>query len=108
MSTFSVNVIADAEEDLFDIYRYIASNDSHTNAEYVFNNIVQVCESLLELPERGHIVPELERVGVMEYRQLHFKPYRIIYRIDNKQVFVYAILDGRRDIKDLLEMRVLR
>jgi hypothetical protein len=36
------------------------------------------------------------------------KPYRIIYSLAKSQVFVYSILDGTRDLQDLLEERLLR
>jgi toxin ParE1/3/4 len=44
----------------------------------------------------------------MEFREIHFKPYRIIYQIIDKRVFVHCVLDGRRDLQELLERRMLR
>ena len=105
---YSVLIVQDAEDDLFDIYRYILENDSDTKAEYVVSRIEETCTSLQELPDRGHIPPELERVGVFGYREIHFKPYRIIYEIEGRRVFIHCILDGRRDLQDLLEGRLLR
>jgi len=35
------------------------------------------------------------------------KPYRVIYRIMENQVFVYLIADARRDMQTLLERRLL-
>ena len=67
-----------------------------------------VIESLETLPQRGHCPPELERIGMMEYREVFFKPYRVIYRIAGREVRVYAVLDGRRDLPDLLQERILR
>jgi toxin ParE1/3/4 len=60
------------------------------------------------VPERGRIPPELERVGVREFREIVFKPYHIIYSAVESQVFIYCILDGRRDPQDLSEERLLR
>lgn len=42
-----------------------------------------------------------------EYRQVFFKPYRLIYRIVGKQVVVYLIVDSRRDLQSLLARRLL-
>ena len=103
-----VHIISDAEDDIFDIYRYIAQNDSIGHAEHVFKRLEQTCESLSENPERGHLPPELERIGVAEYREVHFKPYRIIYNIAGREVFIHCVLDGRRDLQELLERRLLR
>jgi len=39
--------------------------------------------------------------------QCRFKPYRIIYRVMDKTVYVLLIVDGRRDMQPLLERRLL-
>ncbi len=105
---FDVFLISDAEKDIIDIYKYIIFNDSKENAEYVFNKIEETCKSLSSLPDRGHIPPELERIGVMSFKEIHFKPYRIIYEIINKKVFIHCVLDGRRDLQEILEHRLIR
>lgn len=105
---FSVAFIQEAEDDLFDIYGYILNNDSPAHAEYVLLKLQEACVSLDERPERGHMPPELERIGIIEFKEIHFKPYRIIYEIEKRTVFIHCILDGRRDVQDLLERRLLR
>lgn len=105
---FSVHLIEEAENDLFDIYRYFAEEASPEKAEILINNIEEICSSLEELPERGHLPPELERIGIFSYRELHFKPYRIIYQIMDNDIFIHCILDGRRDMEDILQHRMLR
>ena len=105
---FDVYLISDAEKDIIDIYKYIIFNDSKENAEYVFHKIEEVCRSLSSLPDRGHIPPELERIGVINFKEIHFKPYRIIYEVINKKVFVHCVLDGRRNLQETLEYRLLR
>ena len=105
---FAVMLIQEAEDDLFDIYGYILNNDSPAHAEYVLLKLQEACVSLHEMPERGHIPPELERIGITEFKEIHFKPYRIIYEIEKKTVFIHCILDGRRDVQDFLERRLLR
>ena len=61
-----------------------------------------------EFPIRGHLPPELERIGVLDYKEIHYKPYRIIYQIIESTVYVHCVLDGRRDLQQLLEERLLR
>ena len=101
-------LIQDAEDDVLDIYDYILRNDSPERAQYVFSKLFDACITLEQTPNRGHIPPELERIGVTGFREIHFKPYRIIYEIEGKTVFIHCILDGRRDMEDLLERRLLR
>jgi len=105
---FNVYIISDAEEDILCIYKYVSMNDSPESAEYILSKIEEKCLSLREYPNRGHVPPELERVGVYNYKEIHFKPYRIIYEVTESNVFVHCVLDGRRSLQELLEMRLLK
>jgi len=105
---YRVRLAEDAEQDLIDIYRYIALKDSTDNADYVLTRLESLCAQLTELPERGHAPTELHRIGVTNYRENNFKPYRVIYEVIRQDVFVHCIIDGRRDIPSLLERRLIR
>jgi toxin ParE1/3/4 len=105
---YQVLVVADAEDDIFDIYRYVLSTDGRDRANYVLRKLQETCESLVQMPRRGHNPPELEHVGVRGYREIHFKPYRVIYQIVGRKVFVHCVLDGRRAVQAVLEHRLLR
>ncbi|MGA3052422.1 MAG: type II toxin-antitoxin system RelE/ParE family toxin [Chitinispirillaceae bacterium] len=105
---FQVFIIAEVEEDIVEICHYIMRQDSVIKSRYVADTLKQTCETLARSPERGHHPPELERIGVMDFREIHFKPYRIIYQIIEKKVFVHCVLDGRRDLQEILERRLLR
>ena len=105
---FKIYIISDAEEDILDIYYYVLINDSEEKADYILCKIEEKCLSLKKYPNRGHTPPELERVGIYQYKETHFKPYRIIYQIAKSDVFIHCILDGRRDLQDLLQDRLLR
>ncbi len=105
---FEVFLTVDAEKDIFEIYNYIALHDSVEKADYLFEKLQETCLSLENYPDRGHFPPELERINVRDYSEIHFKPYRIIYQVRNKQVFIHCVLDGRRNLQDLLQERLLR
>lgn len=105
---FKVYIISDAEEDILSIYQYVLMNDSEERAEYLLSKIEEKCLSLRKYSNRGHIPPELERMGVYNYREIHFKPYRIIYEVIESIVFIHCVLDGRRSLQELLEMRLLK
>ena len=102
-----IRLTDDAEEDLEGIVEYISATDSKTRAAYVVAGIRRVVEGLADLPERGPRVRELVEVGRPEYREVLFKPYRIIYRVSGQEVDVYVIADGRRDMRTLLMRRLL-
>jgi len=105
---YDVLVTTGAEADVLGIWLYVAENDSMEAADYVIGQIKDLVESLHQLPTRGHVPPELERVGVRDYLQLHFKPYRIIYHVSRDTVEVYCVIDRRRDMQTLLLDRLLR
>ena len=105
---FEVFLLDNAEKDIDEIYRYVERHDSAEKAEGLSRNIEQAILGLHTLPLRGHYPPELERLGVLEYREVFFKPYRIIYEVDGASVFIHCVLDGRRDLRDILQQRLLR
>jgi len=105
---YKVYTISDSEEDILDIYMYVSIHDAEEKAKYLLEKIEDTCFNLAEYPERGHVPPELERIGVYNYREVHFKPYRIIYEIGESEVFIHCVLDGRRSLQELLERRLLR
>ncbi len=104
---YKVFLTAGAESDLDDLHRYIAEHDSPNSADYVLERLMQVAESLAAFPERGSHPAELLALGIREYRQSYFKPYRLIYRVSGKQVIIYVIIDGGRDMQSLLSRRLL-
>jgi toxin ParE1/3/4 len=93
---------------MVDIYLYIAHHDAESRADSVLDGIEERCRSLSVCPQRGHTVPELQRIHVDGYREIHWGPYRIIYGIASDEVFIHSVLDGRRDLQDILERRILR
>ena len=105
---FSVYLIIDAERDLWDIYYYVAQNDSVEKADRLLENLERTIAKLETMPLRGHFPPELKRVSVLEFREIFFKPYRIIYQAIESRVYVHCVLDGRRDLLDLLQERLVR
>ena len=96
-----------AVRDLEELDAYLLAKEGLQRAEHVLGKIGSALLELEELPERGPHPPELAALGIEEYRQVFFKPYRIIYRVQNKHVYVYLIADGRRDMQDLLSRRLV-
>jgi len=104
---FTVLLTHDAARDLDELYDDIARHDAPRKADYVLEQIEKTFSQLSEFPERGAYPKELQALGVREYREIFFKPYRIIYRVLDKNVYVLLIADGRRDMQSLLQRRLL-
>jgi len=105
---YQILLTDDASRDLEDLYDYIDSHDAPGKAGYVLDQIENVFTSLSENPERGTYPKELLAIGLRDYREIYLKPYRVIYRVMAKRVYVMVITDGRRDMQALLQRRLLQ
>ena len=104
---FLVQLTGDAARDLEEICDYIDRHDSPGRADHVLRRIEKAFSSLSEHPHRGSYPKELLDIGIREYREIFSKPYRIIYRVTEDNVYVLVITDGRRNMRGLLERRLL-
>jgi toxin ParE1/3/4 len=104
---FEVLLTEGAEQDLEAIHDYICELDCVANANHELDGLMDAVETLSKFPERGSYPKELVGLGIKEYRQTLFKPYRAIYRVTASQVMIYLIADGRRDMQSVLARRLL-
>jgi len=95
-----------SEKDLVNIVEYIAA-DSPSKAFEIFKEIKQKASSLYAFPDRGRIVPELRDQGIILYRELIVPPWRIIYRISEKAVYILSVLDSRQNVEDILLKKLI-
>ena len=105
--TYTVFLTQDAMDDLKTVHDYLFDHESPGRADYVIGKIEKTFKTLARFPERGPYPLELAEVGIKEYREVFFKPYRIIYRVQNNKVYVMMIADGRRDMQTMLLRRLL-
>jgi toxin ParE1/3/4 len=105
--SFAVLLTNDAARELNELYDYIAVHDSPRKADHVLEQIEKTFFASSEFPERGVYPKELLKLGIREYREIFFKPYRIIYRVMDKNVYVLLLVDARRDMQSLLQRRLL-
>jgi toxin ParE1/3/4 len=108
LKRFEVLLTEDAVRDLEELVAFLEATDCAAAADRVLERIDALVTSLSENPERGVVVGELAALGVREYRELFFKPYRLIYRVFEARVVVFLVVDGRRDMRTLLQERLLR
>ena len=104
---FEIRWTDSARADLDSIINYIAGQDGIQPALGVYEKIMDKADSLTKSPERCRVVPELKKTGLSAYREMIVKPYRIFFHIDNRKVILLGILDGRRDLEQLLIERAL-
>jgi toxin ParE1/3/4 len=97
-----------AKLDLKEIFIYVALNDSIQSANKLLDALEETCFKLEKYPERGRIPPELRPTGIKNYIEIHYKPYRIIYEIEKDLIYIHCVIDGRRNIQEILSNRLLR
>jgi len=95
-----------AERDLAEIVTH-RHRDSPSASRRVLAQLEQQASSLETLPNRGRIVPELAALDIRSYRELIVRPHRLVYSVRGDRVVVFAVLDTRRDLEDLLLRRLL-
>ena len=95
-----------AWRDLEDICVWIAENDSPESAAHVLDRILEAAEALAELPHRGTRPKELPEGLQAEFRQVFYKPYRILYEVTRSGVVIHLIADGRRSLQSQLFRRL--
>jgi len=79
-------------ESASEITDYIAQ-DKPSAAEKWINNVFSKVEQLKSSPEIGRIVPEINNT---KFREIVYGNYRIIYRIEKKQISILTIRHGKQ------------
>lgn len=107
MKNYQVIWTKSAEFDLENIIEYIKI-DSISIAKNIFFEIKEECQKLYYLPERKRVVPELLQIGILTYRELIYKRWRIVFKIQDTKVYVLLVADSSRNMEDLLFQRLLK
>jgi toxin ParE1/3/4 len=104
---YKVQWAGPARLDLIENTEFIA-DDSPASARKIVKKIRERVPDLYMIPERGRVVPELAKQGITTFREIIIPPWRVLYKIDGKVVYVEVIADGRRNLEDLLFRRIMR
>jgi toxin ParE1/3/4 len=106
MKKFEVIWTKNAQFDLESIIEYIKI-DSVNIAKKIFFEIKNECTNLHYFPQRKRVVPELQQIGILKYREIILERWRIIFKIDNTKVYVLLVVDSRRNLEDILFQRLI-
>lgn len=91
--------------DLLRIASWIAA-ESPTDAAIVLTRLRKRAATLAAVPARGRVVPELTFFGISVLREVVERPYRVVYRISERTIYVVGVFDGRRELEDVLLERL--
>ncbi|AGR76895.1 toxin-antitoxin system, toxin component, RelE family [Aliarcobacter butzleri 7h1h] len=107
MKSFEVLWTKSAKDDLELVIEYIKL-DSISIAKEIFFGIKNECESLYYFPKRKRVVPELQQIGIFKYREIIYKRWRIIFKIENQKVYILLVVDSSRNLEDILFQRLVK
>lgn len=96
-----------ALDDFDEIISYIAK-DSVDVAVKQYERIKDISLEIGKFPKQGRIIPELQNENIIKFREIIVTPWRMMYRIEENRILILAILDGRRNIEEILMRRQLR
>ncbi len=93
-SRFRIDISEIAYGDIREIFAYIAK-ESPAAAKRLLGTFGKMADSLEAFPHRCPVIPEN---GLQEkiHRHLIHGPYRMIFRVEDKTVFITRILHGAR------------
>jgi toxin ParE1/3/4 len=95
----SIGWSSDAEEDLFQIWAYLARRGSRAVADRVVRDIELNCRRLQAWPQsgrdRGDILPGM--------RSIPSSPYVVFYVVRTGRIEVIRVLHGRRDVEAIFD-----
>jgi len=103
-----VRIAPEADQDITKIFEYLLKAEGLETAKQLVRALEEAIRSLCALPRRGKYPPELQSGGITLFREMQCPPWRVFYRIVDEEVWILAVLDGRRNIARLLPERLIR
>ena len=104
----AIIILPDAQEDLLSLQEYMLDKWSEVdwlNAEdEIFKKLALVDTKFLT----GAPVQELASVGIFEYQNVFTSHHKLVYRLIDDTVYVYAIAGHKQDFPTLLMKRLLK
>lgn len=83
----------EALEQLLEIEAFIARDSPDRAAKFIEQMVDYAEKSLPDNPHLGRVVPE---VAHPEIRELLFRNYRIVYRLNGKRLEILTVFEGHR------------
>jgi len=104
----AIIVLPDAQDDLLALQEYMLDKWSEADwlrvEDEIFEKLARVESGFLS----GAPVQELASVGVFDYKNVFTSHHKLVYRIIDGDIYVYAIAAHRQDFPTLLMRRLLK
>jgi toxin ParE1/3/4 len=97
----------DAGDELTEIISYIKYNTGKMTAEKIYRKIINKVNQISENPEGRRIAPLLREFGINYIHQLNISPWIIYYKVEDKKMEIISIIDGRRNLEEILYRKMM-
>ena len=100
---------SDGINSLDEILEYYRDRAGENVADNIYTKIIKEIE-LLELEEvKTKQAQELKDIGIYNIYELTINPWKVYYKVsdENKRVFILFVLDGRRNLEEILISKVI-
>jgi addiction module RelE/StbE family toxin len=78
-----------------DIDAFISDDNPEKAIEFI-DYLIKQCDRLIQNPYSGRIVPEISNNDI---RELIVKKYRIVYRIQNREIHILTVFESHKMLK---------
>ena len=96
-----------AKFDVQEILDYISEENPHYALKFL-EKIDTTVNGLHIFPNKGRKVPEVETTHLENYREIIINPWRLFYKREENRIYIIGIIDGRRNIEDILIKRLMK
>ena len=97
----------DASDELYEIIFYIKHNAGKITAEKIYKKILDEVKRASENAEGRRVSPLLKDFGIINIHQINIKPWTLYYKVENKEMKIISIIDGRRNLEEILYKKVI-
>jgi plasmid stabilization system protein ParE len=99
----------DGIDSLNEILEYYRDRAGENISNAIYDKIIKEIELLESDKIKTKRTQELTDIGIFDVYELVIKPWKVYYKIsgDNKRVYVLFVLDGRRNLEELLMSKVI-
>jgi len=99
----------DGIDSLNEILEYYMGRAGENISNAIYDKIIKEIELLESEKIKTKRTQELMGIGIYDVYELVIKPWKVYYKIsgDNKKAYVLFVLDGRRNLEEILMSKVI-
>ena len=97
----------DAGDELVEIISYIKYNTGKVTAEKIYSKIMNEIKLVSVNPKARIISPLLKEFGINYIHQLNINPWIIYYKAESNKMEIISIIDGRRNLEEILYKKMM-